>query len=144
MKKSFKIYIFSIIILSIGCFDAVTVSRVIDGDTIEVRYEGKVEKVRLLRIDTPERNEKGFYEAKEALADMIQGKNVKLEFETPGEVQRDRYGRFLCYVFFEGININVEMVKRGHSKFWTKYGVGKYKKAFIKAEIEAVNHLSLK
>ena len=31
--------------------------KVIDGDTIDVLYNGKKERIRLLRIDTPERDE---------------------------------------------------------------------------------------
>jgi len=135
-----RIYFVLITLLSIGCYEAVTVSRIIDGDTIEVMYQGKVEKVRLLRIDTPERGERGFYEAKEALSDLIGRRAITLEFETPGELQRDRYGRLLCYVFLEGVNINVEMVKRGHSKFWTKYGEGKYAEDFRKAEKPKLNY----
>ena len=103
------------------------VVRVIDGDTIIVRYRGKEERVRLLCIDTPERGERGFNEATEAMRRLVEGREVVLEFEKPGVEARDRYGRLLAYVF---LNVNVEMVRLGHSRFWTKYGRGRYAREF--------------
>jgi len=109
--------------------DAWPVVRVVDGDTIRVRYEGRDESVRLLCINTPERVESGFEEATEAMRG--------LEFERPGEPERDRYSRLLAYVFVDGRNVNVEMVRLGWTPFWTKYGRGRYAEDFESAEVEA-------
>ena len=108
-----------------------------DGDTIRVRYGRKDEAVRLLRIDTPERGRQGYREATEAMRKLVVGKEVVLEFETPGVEERDRYGRLLAYVFLGDLNVNVEMVRLGWTPFWTKYGEGRYTLAFEKAEREA-------
>ena len=104
------------------------VTRVVDGDTIRVLYRGTDESVRLLRIDTPERGQPGFEEATAALRRLVGGREVVLEFETPGVEERDRYGRLLAYV---------EMVRLGHSRFWTEYGRGRYACDFEAAEREA-------
>ena len=132
------------------------VTRVVDGDTIRVLYRGTDESVRLLRIDTPERGQPGFEEATAALRRLVGGREVVLEFETPGVEERDRYGRLLAYVFpvvgdtaavarlstgrlggTDSMNVNVEMVRLGHSRFWTEYGRGRYACDFEAAEREA-------
>jgi len=110
---------------------------VTDGDTIVVKYKGRQERVRLLRINTPEWGQPGFQESKEFLQELLQDKTIALEFERPGEIERDRYGRLLCYVFADGKNINVELVRAGWSFFWTRYGEGRYGEAFRRAKAQA-------
>ena len=113
MKRRRWILTFALATLLAGCgsgyrpvsmpptvVDAWPVVRVVDGDTIRVRYEGREEPVRLLCIDTPERGESGFEEATEAMRGLVEGREVVLEFERPGEMERDRYGRLLAYVFW--------------------------------------------
>ncbi len=110
--------------------------RVVDGDTIVVRWRGAEERVRLLRVDTPERGMSGYTESVEFLRKFLTGKRIELEFEgaTP---ERDRLGRLLAYVYADGVNVNVEIVRAGWSPFWTKYGRGKYAELFEKAQAEA-------
>lgn len=102
----------------------------IDGDTIEL--EGG-ERVRLLCIDTPERGQPGYTEATEFLRGLVEGKRVRLEAD-PEHADRDRFGRLLRYVWLftgweaEGFSsgddvlVNVEMVRRGHSAYETRWG----------------------
>ena len=120
-----------------GLFGPCSVLRVIDGDTIDVGCGGQRERVRLLRIDTPERGNPGYRAAGEALEELLGDGEVYLEFEQPGQPQRGRYGRLLAYVYAEGENVNVEMVREGWSQFWTKYGAGRYVDEFREAEDEA-------
>ena len=101
-----------------------TVTKVIDGDTIKIQYNGKETSVRLLRIDTPERGQKGYQEATDSLTQLIGSNKVRLEFETENE-EWDSYDRLLAYVFVGDKNLSVEQVKRGWSLYWTKYGEGK-------------------
>jgi micrococcal nuclease len=114
----------------------VSLVRVVDGDTIEVRYRGRIEPVRLLRINTPERGEPGYQEATRALKSIVDRGYLILVFEDEREA-RDRHGRLLAYVMSLGMNINVEMVRKGWSRFWTKYGRGRFAAAFESAELEA-------
>jgi endonuclease YncB( thermonuclease family) len=48
---------------------------------------------------------------------------------------RGRYGRLLAYVFVDGKNFNLDLVRQGLSPYYTKYGLsGKYDKEFRVAE----------
>jgi len=88
------------------------VARVADGDTLELRGG---ERVRLLQIDTPELGEGECYaqEAKDALARLAPpGTTVRLEAD-PGLDRTDSFGRLLRYVFVEGRNVNVDLVRAG-------------------------------
>ncbi len=69
------------------------VTRVVDGDTVDVEGLGRV---RVLGIDTPERGECGFESATAALSVLVLGREV---LAVPGErSDADRYGRKLRYL----------------------------------------------
>ncbi|MDR1020720.1 MAG: thermonuclease family protein [Synergistaceae bacterium] len=78
------------------------VNRVIDGDTVEIAYNGKKESVRLIGVDTPETKHptKGVQpygpEASAFTKESLEGRSVWLEWDVE---QRDRYGRLLAYVW---------------------------------------------
>lgn len=67
--------------------DSFKCTRVIDGDTIEINYAGKIEKVGLIGVDTPETvhpNKPVEYFGKEAsdfTRSLVEGKHVTLEFD---------------------------------------------------------------
>lgn len=113
------------------------VTWVVDGDTIRATRRGRNETVRLLRIDTPERGQRGHREATRALIGLVKGQDVTLVLERPGLPERDVHGRLLAYVFLDEANVNVEMVRLGWSRFWTAFGAGRLAEAFEKAEAEA-------
>jgi micrococcal nuclease len=84
----------------------------VDGDTLELA-DG--DRVRLLQIDTPEVGEGECYaeSAKRELVSLApKGTRVQLEAD-PGLDREDRYGRLLRYVQTDGMNVNVELVRRG-------------------------------
>jgi len=88
------------------------VARVNDGDTLTLRG-GR--KVRLLQIDTPELGAGECYSeaawiALRRLAPT--GTAVVLESD-PALDRTDRYGRLLRYVERDGVNVNIELVRRG-------------------------------
>jgi micrococcal nuclease len=95
---------------------AVTVTRVIDGDTIEVRFRGKTVDVRLIGIDTPETVDPtepvGCYgkTASRFTRRRLLGKRVRLEFDVE---RRDRYGRTLAYAWTGDRLFNEVLVRRG-------------------------------
>ncbi len=91
----------------IGQKEEKIVTRVVDGDTIVV--EGG-NRIRLLDIDTPERGETCYKEAKNRLAELIDGKLVILEKMNE---DKDQYDRLLRYVFYNGTSINVLLVREG-------------------------------
>ena len=111
--------------------------RIVDGDTIHVSCAGKRESVRMLRINTPERDQRGYEEATQALVALLGQGEVRLVSEHTDKIERDRFGRRLAYVFKDGKNANLAIVRQGWSKYWTKYGEGRFKTAFEAAEKEA-------
>lgn len=114
--------------------------RVIDGDTIVLSdgiADQQEERVRLLSIDTPERGDPGFAEAGETLRGLIGHNGVQLVYEIDGKLERDRYGRLLAYVFANGVNVNIEMVRLGWSPYYTEYGRSRFDLEFREAEAEA-------
>jgi len=107
------------------------ISKVIDGDTIELS-NGEV--VRLLGINAPEINELFGKDAKEFLSQLVEGKDAYLETDLR---RRDSYGRILAFVFIEGKNINVEMVRKGFAHTFELEKISKYVKELKEAEFYA-------
>jgi micrococcal nuclease len=107
------------------------VTEVIDGDTLLLEKEICV---RLIGINTPEKDMFYYEEAKQALKTIIQDKQVTLEKDI---TDKDIYGRYLRYVFLGQHFINLEMVKRGFANVFTVPPDVKYTDKFLKAEREA-------
>jgi endonuclease YncB( thermonuclease family) len=107
--------------------ESVEVGRIVDGDTIETVDK---ETIRLLGINTPERGERYYSEAKEFLEDEILRKSVRLEFV--GERQ-DKYYRTLAYIFFNNENVNVKLVENGFANYYFYSGRDKYSDDLEKA-----------
>lgn len=105
-----------------GCNQTAFVSRVIDGDTIELQ-DGT--RVRLLGINTPEKGQPYFQEAADKLKELVEGKNVTLECDVD---DTDRYGRLLRHVFVNGVFVNAEMVKNGYATVYILKPNVKYEK----------------
>ncbi|MBN2515076.1 MAG: thermonuclease family protein [Deltaproteobacteria bacterium] len=122
------------------------VIRVVDGDTIVIDYNGKPEKVRLLCVNTPEsvhpdkkQNVPMGKGASRYAKKRLSGKYVDLEFE--GNRTRGKYRRLLSYVFVDGENLNLELVRQGLSPYYTKYGLSEnYDRDFREAERFARHH----
>ncbi|MDY6789139.1 MAG: thermonuclease family protein, partial [Candidatus Nanohaloarchaea archaeon] len=106
------------------------VAKVIDGDTVIV--EGGRE-VRLEGIDTDEREHPCYKPAKRKLEELVLGKEVRLE--STGR-SKGKYDRFLRYLFMNGTNINVEMVREGMAV--ARPSEDKYREKIVKAEKEAM------
>lgn len=83
------------------------VSEIIDGDTVELETG---EKVRLIGINTPEKNMHCYSEAKDKLQELIGGKEVELEKDV---TDKDIYERLLRYIYIDNLFVNLEMVKLG-------------------------------
>jgi micrococcal nuclease len=111
----------------------VVVAAVIDGDTIELA-NGR--KVRLLQIDAPEPGSGECYsrKARSVLREMLPaGTRVRLEAD-PKLDRKDQYGRLLRYVFAEGVNVNLALVKLGAASVWFYEGErGKYAAKLLRA-----------
>lgn len=117
----------SLILLSCTPKPNAELIRVVDGDTLQVLYQGKKEKVRLLYVNTPEsvhpdksKNTEAGHIAKRALQDkLLNVRKIRLEFD---KTERDRYQRLLAYVWVGKEMINLWLIENGYSEYYTKYG----------------------
>lgn len=124
--------------------DSVRVAKVIDGDTIQAELGSKIETIRLIGIDAPERADSRKtvecfgIEASNKAKEILTGQTIELQSdETQGD--RDRYGRLLRYVFLsDGNNFDKLMISEGYAYEYTYKGNPyKYQDEFKKAEQEA-------
>lgn len=121
---------------------AYPVVEVVDGDTIKIEYEGRVESVRLIGVDTPEtvhpnKPVEPFGPAASAFTtNLLAGKTVYLRF---GEERRDAYGRMLAYAFraSDGLFVNLELVCRGYGRITSFQH--QYMKQFEQCQEQAQN-----
>jgi len=117
------ILVLLLLVSAIGCATpaAPLVTRVIDGDTIEVKIAGKIYKVRYIGIDTPELDDKRpefgalAQEATRYNRQLVAGKTVRLEKDVS---ETDKYERLLRYVYIGDIFVNAELVRQGLA--WVK------------------------
>ena len=86
-------------------------TKVSDGDTIHVVTDGNVKfKVRLDRIDAPEKDQPYGKESTAYLTSLIRGKAVRVEWQ-----KKDQYGRVLGIVFLDKTDVNLKMVETGNA-----------------------------
>lgn len=91
-----------------GARETGNVTRIVDGDTVEVAGHGTI---RLIGIDTPEQGECGYDKASRALSALALGKTATL---VPGaRDDRDRYGRLLRYLDVGATDAGLELIDRG-------------------------------
>ncbi|MFG6113688.1 thermonuclease family protein [Halobacillus sp. MO56] len=118
-----------------------TVSRVVDGDTIEINYNGTKEDVRLLLVDTPEVHggtQKYGPEAS-AFAKELLKPGTKVKYESDGP-KRDHYGRLLGYLWVNGELFNEKLLENGLARYAYVYDPPyKYQDRLKQAEARARN-----
>ncbi|KLO22835.1 thermonuclease [Marinitoga sp. 1197] len=122
------------------------VSKVIDGDTIKVYYDGDETSVRLIGIDTPETHsgDKPIGELGDTaywfVRNKIYSENSKksyvyMEFDSNSY---GNYGRLLAYVYYKGKDgkmhfLNEEIIKNGLARPLFYSDTSKHKNEFIEA-----------
>jgi micrococcal nuclease len=119
---------------------SVPVVEVTDGDTIRVDLDGQETAVRLIGIDTPERD--GPYtslecfgeEASRFTHDALEGRTVELEFDVE---RTDRYGRTLAYLWLDGALFNERLVRSGYAVVTTFPPNVRYVEQFTAAQRSA-------
>lgn len=100
---------------------------VVDGDTINVEglqifdlrhqksqvFEG-IGRIRLSGVNTPERGQTGYQEAKDFVTSLCLGKTVGLDIDDARHY--DKYGRTLAVVYAGDTNVNAELLKEDMQK----------------------------
>ena len=155
MRKSIKalslVFVLVLVSSSVYAQQKTLVTRIIDGDVIQVLYGGVEKRVRLIGIDAPESriDRKALKDANmsehdiEAIVEMgakakayvngliKRGNFITIEFD---EKEMDRYGRLLCYVYLSnGKMLNEEIVKAGYANVKAIPPNVKYKDRFLNA-----------
>ena len=106
---------------------AYTVERVVDGDTVVLKIDGKSVKVRLVGVDTPETVhpnkpvQRYGKEASRFLSNLLKSEKVYIEWK-PDE-KTDKYGRALLYLWRapDGLFVNLEIVRQGYGHAYTRF-----------------------
>ena len=109
--------------------------QVKDGDTIVVSPVdgGEFFICRLYGIDAPEAIKQPYgEESTKELKKLILGQEVAIEIR-----DRDKYGREVCVISKESMDINLEMVKKGAAWAYRKYLKSPYASEYIDAESKA-------
>lgn len=101
-----------------GTFPA-TVARVVDGDTLAV--EGCDPTIRLALVDTPERGEEGYAEARNFTADLCPvGGNATVDRDA-GQPWDATGTRYVAVVVCGGENLNAALLEAGHAVVLTRF-----------------------
>lgn len=126
--KSNNFFLIILIILSNNVYSAEyygVVTRVIDGDSIVVKHNDAMNKIRLRYIDAPESSQNYGKQSKKFLSNLLMNKLVLVSTE-----YNDRYGRQLADIYIhnekESIYINAKMIKSGNAWVYIKYRTNNY------------------
>ena len=92
------------------------VNYVVDGDTLDINDI----RIRLSLVDTPERGQDGYQEAKNFVTDVCLNKKGEVDIDD-GQRRGDRYGREVGVVYCDGINLNKALMEHNLSKIYTVY-----------------------
>ena len=112
----------------------ISVTEVSDGDTLKLS-DGKT--FRLYGVNAPEVKEPYFEEAKAFTQNLVLGKEISFEQEENYKV--DKFGRSLGYVFVDGVNLNIVLVRNGLARvvLYEKRAKIKFQDELLSAEKEA-------
>jgi micrococcal nuclease len=106
------------------------VTRVVDGDTITIRGDTGLVKVRLIGVDTLETvhpwKAVQYYgkEASRFTINLLKGEKVYLTYEGD-KPTRDKYGRVLTYVYRapDGLFVNAEIIRQGYGHAYVRFPI---------------------
>tara|TARA_B100001778_G_scaffold75542_1_gene60823 strand:- start:482 stop:946 length:465 start_codon:yes stop_codon:yes gene_type:complete len=96
--------------------ESLKIKRVVDGDTVHVFYQDEVYKIRLTEIDAPERDQPYGSNSTEYLKSLL--KEGMVDVDISGT---DRYGRKLGRLYWQGKDINRELVSAGYAWVYDQY-----------------------
>ena len=115
-----------------------SVTHVVDGDTVEVLLRnGRLERIRLIGIDTPERGVCFSQRATVRARQLALGKAVVLRGDVT-QATRDRHGRLLAYVRLpDGRDLGLELIAGGFGRVYVYRDAFERLPAYREAETRA-------
>lgn len=118
--KSFLLLAFLAITLTGFCQSNCLVTRVIDGDTYRVLYDGKIQTVRLLNADAPEIGQYFGASARDSVTALMQNRMVEVTlYET------DLFSRRLVSIRVNGMALDSLLIAKGWAFYYYKYSRNK-------------------
>jgi endonuclease YncB( thermonuclease family) len=94
-----------------------TVIGVSDGDTLTLLDANKSRhRIRLDGIDAPERSQPYGQRARQSLASLAHGRTAQAHCP-----KTDRYGRAVCRVTVDGVDVGLEQIRRGLAWHYVRY-----------------------
>lgn len=116
-----RLFLISLLLLLPTYANAATIEgkviKVLDGDTIDILYNNKPERIRFNGIDAPEKGQPHGQKAKQFVLDLAAQKIV-----TVNVTDTDRYGRSIGDITLpDGKSLNREVVKAGYAWHYVKY-----------------------
>lgn len=101
------------------------VTKVIDGDSVVIRHENILKKIRLSYIDAPEASQDHGEDSKFFLKNIVLDKTVLVDTK-----RKDKYGRHLSDLYIhsniESIYVNAKMIKSGNAWVYKRYRSNTY------------------
>ena len=101
------------------------VTKVIDGDSVVIRHENILKKIRLSYIDAPEVSQDHGEDSKLFLKNIVLDKTVLVDTK-----RKDKYGRHLSDLYIhsniESIYVNAKMIKSGNAWVYKRYRSNTY------------------
>ena len=111
--------------------ESLKIKKIVDGDTVHLFYQDEVYKIRLTEIDAPERDQPYGSNSTEYLKGLL--KEGKVDADISGT---DRYGRKLGRLYWQGMDINRELVSAGYAWVYDQYVTDN---SFYKNQLKARN-----
>ena len=96
--------------------ESLKIKKIVDGDTVHVFYQDEVYKIRLTEIDAPERDQPYGANSTEYLKGLLNEGRVDVDISGT-----DRYGRKLGRLYWQGMDINRELVSAGYAWVYDQY-----------------------
>jgi micrococcal nuclease len=95
-----------------------TVTNVVDGDTVDAVIDlgfkvTTTQRLRLARVDTPERHQAGWSEAKNFTDNFLKGKQVIVR-----TTKVSKFGYYLAEIYADGQNISDALIKSKHGRYY--------------------------
>lgn len=90
---------------------------VLDGDTIDILDAAKTtHRIRLAGIDAPEKRQPFGQKSKQSLSELVFGQQVQVDTH-----KRDLHDREIGKVMRDGVDINLEQIRRGMAWYYRQY-----------------------
>jgi micrococcal nuclease len=93
-----------------------TVTYIVDGDTLDINDN----RIRLALVNTPERGQEGYMDAKKLLQNLCLNKKGEVDIDD-GQRRGDRYGREVGVVYCDGTNVNKALMENSLAIIYSRY-----------------------